>query len=333
MSSRLTIAAVTGGFALVLAGTIVSDVSLEARLIDRPQATTSTWKTMTETDVGSGATIPASKHVFFHVPVSIETIDREVLLGQRGHDVRYWGYCFPDPSDPANPPQGVGFPGKIFLSEAERAFRRAAEDRRNIFSPFQPPSTMPREMAAVSAVRHQIDVFRGGMTCYIMSQRELPVGTDEDRDGMNSKLEKQFKTDLKNPDSDGDGLSDGNEIRWATDPLRRDTDNDAIIDGIEDANQNGRLDAGETDPRIRDSDGDGLCDGLCKEFKVRKICKDNKGTDCKEIPYGQPMGEDKNFNGKIDVPETDPRKADSLGDGIRDDARYYKCLLDGKKDC
>lgn len=332
MSSRLTIAAIAGGFVLVTTGMIVSDASLQARLIDRPQ-TTSDWKTIMEKDVGSGATIPANRNVFFHVPVSVDTIDREILLGQRGHNIRYWGYCFPDPNDPANPLQGTGFPGKIFLSEAERAFRKAAEDRKNIFSPFQPPSTLPRDMAAKSQIRHQLDTFHGGMTCYVMTARELPIGTDDDRDGLNITLEKQFKTDPKNPDTDGDGLSDGNETGWGTDPLRRDTDNDAIIDGIEDANQNGRLDPGETDPRISDSDGDGLCDGLCKEFKVRKICKDNKGTDCKDIPYGQAMGEDKNFNGKLDKGETDPTRADSLGDGIRDDARFYKCLLDGKKDC
>ncbi len=46
-----------------------------------------------------------------------------------------------------------------------------------------------------------------------------------------------------------------------TDPTRADTDNDGLSDYAEDANHDGRLDAGETDPRDRDSDDDGIMDG------------------------------------------------------------------------
>ncbi len=70
-----------------------------------------------------------------------------------------------------------------------------------------------------------------------------------------------------------------------------DTDGDGIRDRVEDANGNGRVDAGETDPNNPDSDADGLFDGV----------------------------EDANFNGRYDRPgETDPRNRDSDGDGRPD---------------
>lgn len=78
------------------------------------------------------------------------------------------------------------------------------------------------------------------------------------------------ETDPCNADTDGDGIQDGTElgltlasIGLATDqsvfipdldptsttnPLSADTDGDGLTDGQEDANHNGRVDAGETDP-------------------------------------------------------------------------------------
>jgi len=80
------------------------------------------------------------------------------------------------------------------------------------------------------------------------------------------------ETDPCNPDSDGDGIYDGTEIgliapqdpqatdqsqgyfvpdadpSTTTDPTNPDTDGDGVSDGQEDANHNGRVDAGETDP-------------------------------------------------------------------------------------
>jgi len=80
------------------------------------------------------------------------------------------------------------------------------------------------------------------------------------------------ETDPLNPDTDGDGLPDGLEKgltapenpaatdlgagnfvadadpSTTTDPSDADTDGDGVPDGVEDANRNGRVDAGETDP-------------------------------------------------------------------------------------
>ncbi|MSR87195.1 hypothetical protein EXS70_03425 [Candidatus Peribacteria bacterium] len=319
------------GIAAALMALCAHVLTVEARLVETVKTNTN-WTTIDEQDVASGATVAAGRHIFFHVPQAQDRIDREVLLGHRGDRVRYWGYCFPERDDPENPPQSVGFPGKLFLSEAERAWRKAQETRMNTFSPLQRPPRIAQHVAK-SPVLHQLETFRGGMTCYIMTERELPIGADGDNDGLNSQLEKQEGTDIHMADTDQDGLNDGNEIVMGTRPLIRDSDSDGLIDGVEDTNRNGVLDAGETDPRKLDSDGDGLCDGLCHELKVRRMCKDNKGFQCLDIPYGQVMGEDRNLNGKVDKGENDPRKLDSLGDGIRDDARFYKCLLDGRKDC
>ncbi len=318
--------------AVIVVGVSSGPSSLQARVIER-QKTTGDWRTLSELDVGSGSTIPQGRHVFFHVPAQVNTIDREVLLGGRGAQVLYWGYCFPGENDAGNLAQSVGFPGKIFLSEAERARRKAIDDRRNAFLPFRPLTAQPQRLTEEGPIHHQLDTFRGGMTCYIMTDKPLPIGIDADNDGLNSQLERGHNTNPQIADTDGDGLSDGIEVRTGTNPNRRDTDGDGLLDGIEDANHNGRFEGDETDPRVLDSDGDTLCDGFCHVFRVRKMCKDNKGIQCTDIPYGQMMGEDKNFNGKVDKGETDPRKASTAGDGINDDVRFYKCLLDGKKDC
>ncbi len=328
---------IAGSLSVLLMSVVVMqlpDVSLSARVSDaRLQQQSSTpWQTITEQDVESGATVFANTNVFFQVPASIETIDRELLLGRHGRQVRYWGYCFPGEDDPENLPQDVGFPGKIFLSEAERAWRKSMEDRQNEISPFTPPS-MRKKTAVESPIHHQLDVFRGGMTCYIMTQQQLAIAVDEDQDGLNNQVEKQYGTDQRNPDTDGDALEDWEETTYGTDPLRRDSDADGLLDGIEDANHNGRFDPGETDALKRDTDDDKLCDGLCHEYRNRKVCKDNAGRQCVDIPFGRMIGEDKNLNGKVDTGETDPRKQYSQNDGIRDDQRFYKCLLDNKKDC
>lgn len=69
-----------------------------------------------------------------------------------------------------------------------------------------------------------------------------------------------------------------------------DTDLDGVNDFIEDANNNGVVDAGETDPLNPDSDGDGALDGQ----------------------------EDVNANGIVDSGEADPLNFDTDGDGLTD---------------
>jgi VWFA-related protein len=108
---------------------------------------------------------------------------------------------------------------------------------------------------------------------------------DADHDGVLDAGE----SDPRNADSDRDGIQDGTEIgrtsadigpgtdpgffipdadpSTTTNPLDNDSDDDGILDGEEDANHNGKRDAGETDPNASlsgapfgDFDGDGHAD-------------------------------------------------------------------------
>lgn len=119
-----------------------------------------------------------------------------------------------------------------------------------------------------------------------------PNDADSDDDGLSDGEEvNNFGTDPLNFDSDGDGLPDGLEAGRAdgiadpdgpgplsgtdpsvflpdvdpgstTDLTNPDSDGDGLPDGAEDANHNGRVDAGETDPNDGDSDGDTFDDGV-----------------------------------------------------------------------
>ena len=151
-----------------------------------------------------------------------------------------------------------------------------------------------------------------------------PNDADTDDDGIADGEETVagsdgFVTDPLDPDSDGDGITDGVETglvagvadpdgagplqgtdpaafipdsdpATTTDPTSTDSDGDALADGLEDADQNGQVDAGETDPNLPDSDADGLDDGV----------------------------EDANHNGNQDPGETDPLDPDSDGDTVLD---------------
>ncbi|MFO0590844.1 MAG: hypothetical protein U0441_25090 [Polyangiaceae bacterium] len=112
---------------------------------------------------------------------------------------------------------------------------------------------------------------------------ELTIGTDpndadSDDDGVidgkepnpTDDTDGDGKINALDPDSDGDGLFDGTEMGMdcsdpatdlskgacvadadpstTTSPLLVDTDGGTVSDGVEDANHNGKIDAGETDP-------------------------------------------------------------------------------------
>ena len=128
-------------------------------------------------------------------------------------------------------------------------------------------------------------------------------------------------------DGDGGGSGDG---PGADAPL--DSDNDGIPDEVEDANGNGRVDAGETDPHNPDSDGDGLPDGIedgNHNGRIDWAESDplNSDSDGDGIADG---AEDANHNGRVDAGESDPLKQDSDHDGLPDgleDANH-----DGRRD-
>lgn len=277
------------------------------------------WKTIMHDDMEEGVSIPAHTNTIIHFPDDMPRMDRRTLFGHRGKLVRYWGYCFP--TGPVSLKNKNQFPGKLFLSEKERAARKAAEieRQRRMFSPFTTLNERTLNLTGdpKSVIRHQIEYFDGGTSCYVMSEEPLPVGTDRDDDLANMYVETTYNTDPEKADTDGDGVKDGVEIFLGkTAPLHRDSDNDGIIDGVEDANQNGRIETGETNPNNRDSDNDGLCDGLCIIYNGEEL-----------------RGEDKNLNGKVDEGESDPNNPDSDDDGIMDEQEYFNCILAGEEDC
>ncbi len=123
-------------------------------------------------------------------------------------------------------------------------------------------------------------------------------------------------------DQDNDGLSDSQESGSCTDANDADTDDDGIIDGVEDANQNGIVDAGETDPCEEDTDGDGIQDGTELGYTMDDIGDDtdtnvfqpdldpstttnplSANSDGDKLTDGE---EDLNYNGRVDAGESDP---------------------------
>ncbi|PIR54539.1 hypothetical protein COU75_00315 [Candidatus Peregrinibacteria bacterium CG10_big_fil_rev_8_21_14_0_10_42_8] len=298
--------------------------ALEGRLIPAQIQKQIKWVTINADQIMSGTTIPQDTNIIIHIPEEITRITRRVLFGRSGDTVRYWGYCFPHENEDTTVQNRNGFPGDLFLSEAEREARRQilVQQRQRTFSVFKnltAEDLNESQPDVKSRVRHQKEVFEGGITCYVMTEKSLPIGSDTDGDSLNSALERAYGSDPNNPDSDADGVIDGLEVlRANTLPTKRDSDGDGIIDGIEDANRNGRFEPGETNPREWDTDRDGLCDGLCKV---------NKGQDLR--------GEDKNLNGiyEPDLDEYDPRSVDSDGDGILDEHEVYLCVINGGDDC
>jgi hypothetical protein len=173
----------------------------------------------------------------------------------------------------------------------------------------------------------------------LSNAEEISLGTDPndpdtDDDGVRDGAEPNPSDDTDgdglinplDPDSDDDGLFDGTErsVTLAgvgtntaagnfvadadpttrTSMLDRDTDDGSVGDGAEDANHNGRIDAGETDPNnpaddlaVTDSDGDGLGD----------VEEGLLGTD--------PFDADTDDDGVIDGAEPNPAD-DTDGDGL-----------------
>lgn len=295
--------------------------SAEARIVPHRQPPTR-WEFIEPEQIEQGATIPANTHAVIHLPFNFRRIARDVLLGNSGERVRYWGYCFPENYPPETQAARSGLPGKLFLSEAERDEREKREREKRIrFSIHRLPTKedLQQQRRTPTLIRHELEIFTPGLLCYVMTQEPLSIGLDADNDLINTKIEKNIGTDPDSPDTDRDGIWDGVEYFTHTNPLIRDTDNDGLIDGLEDKNWNGLVDPGETDPRNKDTDRDKLCDGLCR---VR-------------LGSGQEalLGEDLNLNGVVDDGETDPLKEDTNGDGITDFAAYIQCQLANATGC
>jgi len=305
------------------------DTELAARLLPAHMRGKVVWKTISAEQVHKGASVPPHINVLFHIPTDVERITRRTLFGRRGQDIRYWGYCFPEDYSADALARKQGLPGKVFLSELEQTKIqiKLQQDTRKFKTLRNMTEDDLNEADSIRGiVRHQKEIFRGGDTCYIMTEKPLPIGVDEDGDGANSKIESMSRTYSYIADTDKDGLPDGMEIFGATHPTKTDSDGDGLDDGIEDKNKNGRIDIGETSPAVWDSDHDGLCDGYCVvDYSIT-------------VGYSAPVYyvpqfddviyyEDKNLNGIVDEGETDPTKRDTDEDGIFDDQEFFNCVL------
>jgi hypothetical protein len=311
-----------GMLSLTIVSTAIHhDVRVEGRLLPAHMRGQVPWKTISPKDMEKGVTAPADTNVIIQIPDNAADMTLDVLTGYRGKDYRYWGYCFPKNYDPDSTRDKKQLPGKIFLSKKERNMRieQQMNLRQNRFNTVQnlQEEDLNQERYYRGAIRHQIERFVGGSSCYLMSEVPLPIGTDNDGDLANNAVERDVGSDPQNADTDADGVEDGKEIFFlGSNPLLRDSDGDGLIDGLEDKNHNGKRDIDETDTMKWDTDGDGLCDGLCKVDKGQKL-----------------RGEDKNINGEMDEGETSPLLADTDGDGILDLHEIYLCELGGGTDC
>ena len=169
---------------------------------------------------------------------------------------------------------------------------------------------------------------------------------DSDCDGLSDAYEfstiyaNGMKTSPSNSDSDGDGLTDGQEVGVTgpvagsgcasvladADPASRtlpvvlDTDGDGIADGLEDANHNGRVDAGESNPNATDSDGDGIPDAI-EDANLNGLRDGGELDPSRRDTDGDGIGdgiEDTNKNGVVDPGETNPLSLDTDGDTLMD---------------
>jgi len=204
-----------------------------------------------------------------------------------------------------------------------------------------------------------------------------PVDADSDEDGVLDGAEPNFADDTDHDglpnvidaDSDNDALFDGTELglpcddpstdtsknhcREDADPstgtsmFDADTDNGGVTDGSEDANLNGKLDAGEIDPteghgtddvNAKDSDGDGLSDDL--ESWIGSY-KNDGDSDDDGVPDGEEANpsNDEDSDGKINALDEDSDQ-DGLFDGteggygcswIDTDKTKNNCIPDGDK--
>ncbi len=130
---------------------------------------------------------------------------------------------------------------------------------------------------------------------------------DADGDGLPDGLERGVSVALPSTDLAAGCFVPDDDPATTTDPARADTDAGGVPDGDEDANRNGRVDAGETDPNDaadEDPDGDGLSNGV----------EDLLGTDR--------FDDDSDDDGESDGAEA----TDASGDGVVD---ALQCDADG----
>jgi hypothetical protein len=107
-----------------------------------------------------------------------------------------------------------------------------------------------------------------------------PCNVDTDGDGIQDGTELGITEPVVDPDGDGHLLGTDTDVfipdadpNTTTNPLNADSDGDGAWDGTEDANHNGRVDAGETDPSDASSNPEALIH-LKKGFNLVAIPAD-----------------------------------------------------------
>lgn len=171
-----------------------------------------------------------------------------------------------------------------------------------------------------------------------------PLDGDEDSDGLRDGIESGYGLNRSDPDTDGDGILDGYEQGWnlnsdgegGVNANDTDSDNDGLDDAAEDKDRDGIFEpfggANETDPTTNDTDSDGLSDFAEGLYGADPRVPDTDGDgllDGPEIfdygtnattPYtdGDDLSDGEEVRGDFGPP-TDPTKADTDEDGLRDD--------------
>ncbi|MFA5800383.1 MAG: hypothetical protein WC840_05510, partial [Candidatus Peribacteraceae bacterium] len=148
-----------------------------------------------------GFSLPADTHVIFSVPEGLTRITRITFFGGQDTDkLRYWGYCYSgrEASNKANGKVGKEmYDGQFFYSLGERAAQgdRPAPADNDILGIFRSTNQAEPEVDASIA-----EIFRGGDTCYVMSDTILPAAIDSDNDDLNNMRERMIGTNPNDPD-------------------------------------------------------------------------------------------------------------------------------------
>lgn len=188
---------------------------------------------------------------------------------------------------------------------------------------------------------HDKDLVNDGAE--ILQYGTDPNDSDTDNDGLDDGQEiNVLLTNPKSGDTDGDTLPDGNEVQQlGTNPTKADTDDDGLTDSLE-------INSFGTDPKNADTDGDGVSDGdedkqrtgdptKADQAPARATLppsggKPGAGTVWQKVTAATKQGQvtskqaaivdsdddQLSDSDEIHIHKTDPRKADTDGDGIND---------------